>query len=109
MLLRGNTDERRRLALQIASQLPEKITEAFGVLDDTRELVAGFLIKGPRLVALPDAPASSAAPIVPSPASVLRRYSPAVALASASFLAGLCIGTPPILRQAIAALALVLT
>ena len=97
---RGTTDERRRLALQIAAQLPDRVVDALGVLDDARELVLNFLTTGPRLVE----PSEVAAPAPPAcaPAPILRLVSSGVALLAA-FLLGLFLDPPLYAQQAIAA------
>src|SRR5689334_13897680 len=42
------TDANRRMALQIAAQLPEEIDDARAVLAATNECLENFLIRGPR-------------------------------------------------------------
>lgn len=67
-LIRGKqTDQARRLALQLVVQLPDDVKDARAVLDETADLLEGYLIRGPheaagrRLVALPDSPPIAAA------------------------------------------------
>jgi hypothetical protein len=96
MSLGGKTDERRRLALQLAVQLPDRVADALGVLEETREIVLKFLIRGPRLVVPPGEAAG--------PPLVERRPSAAVAIL-ASFLLGLAVDLPPFVGKAVAAIA----
>jgi hypothetical protein len=106
LLQRGTTDERRRLALQIAVQLPDRVTDALGVLDETRELVIGFLIRSPRLIVPADNDEARAPPPI-APPRIGPRLRLALELASVAvaFLIGLVLDPPPAVSRAASAIA----